>query len=108
MAEALTYFVTLTLFGFVIQATARMRHELLLLVCIPPMFVALVVGFIMAVYTWETFGAALVVIAVVLGFPAAWLCGRRYGPRDLLITIYLAWTVGMVCALVAFGFPDPA
>ncbi|HXT81566.1 MAG TPA: hypothetical protein VN702_18520 [Acetobacteraceae bacterium] len=109
MAEALTYFVTLTLFGFVIQATARMRHEMLLLACIPPMFVALVVGFIMAVYaweTWETFGPAMVMAAAVLGFPVAWLCGRRYGPRDLLITIYLAWTVGMVCALVAFGFPD--
>jgi hypothetical protein len=46
------------------------------------------------------------VVAPVLPLPAAWLLSRRYSPRDLVISIYLAWAVGMVCALVAFSFPD--
>ena len=108
MLEGLTYFATLVLFGFVIVAAARMQHDMMLLACIPPVFVALVVGFSMAVYAWEAFGVPLVAVALVLPCPAAWRLARRYSARDLLISIYLAWAVGMVFALVAFGFPDAA
>ena len=48
MLEATVYTVSVALFGFVIAGTARMRHDMLILACIPPMFVALIVGFSMA------------------------------------------------------------
>jgi hypothetical protein len=108
MLEALTYFVTLVLFGFVIVGAARMRHEMLLLACIPPVFVALVVGFTMAIYARDSFGLPLVAVALVLPWPAAWHLAKRFSARDLLISIYLAWAAGMVCALAAFAFPDAA
>ncbi len=108
MMEGLTYFVTLCLFAFVVIATARMQHDMMLLACIPPVFVALVVGFTMAVYAVTTFGVPMVVAAVLLPAPLAWWLGRRYSARDLLISIYLAWAVGMVFALIAFAFPDAA
>jgi hypothetical protein len=108
MLEGATYFVTLTMFAFVIFGTAYVRHEMLILMCIPPMFVALIVGFIMWVYAFETFGLPMALAALVLPFPLAWRLGRRFPVRDLLIVIYLAWALGMVCALVAFSFPDAA
>ena len=79
---------------------------MLLLACIPPVFVALVVGFVMAVYAGFTFGLAWVVVALLVPGPVAWWLGGRYSPRDLLISIYLSWAAGMVCALAAFAFPD--
>jgi hypothetical protein len=108
VAEAAAYLVTLALFSFVIVATARMRHEMLLLVCIPPVFVAAIVGFIMALYAGTTFGSLPTLAALALGAPPGWWLARRYTSRDLLIAIYLAWAVALVVALVAFGFPDRA
>jgi hypothetical protein len=106
--EPAAYFVTLMLFSFVVQATARMRHEMLLLACIPPVFVALIMGFVMGIYAGDTFGALLVLTALALPWPLARMLGRRWTSRDLLIAIYLAWAAGMVFALTAFGFPDAA
>jgi uncharacterized PurR-regulated membrane protein YhhQ (DUF165 family) len=108
MLEGATYFVTLAMFAFVIFGTVYVRHETLILACIPPMFVACIVGFIMWVYAFETFGLTMALAALAVPFPVAWRLGRRYSVRDLLIVIYLAWALGMVFALVAFSFPDAA
>jgi hypothetical protein len=106
--EALAYLSTLALFSFVIVASALMRHEMLILACIPPVFVAMIVGFVMAIYAGDTFGWLPAAAPLALGAPPGWFLGRRLKPRDLLLAIYLAWTVAMVLALVAFGFPDHA
>jgi hypothetical protein len=106
MLEGATYFITLAMFAFVVFCTVYVRHETLILACIPPMFVALVVGFTMWIYAFETFGLPMALGALAVPFPLAWLLGRRYSVRDLLIAIYLAWAIGMVCALAAFSFPD--
>jgi hypothetical protein len=106
MLEGATYFVTLAMFAFVVFGTVYVQHETLILVCIPPMFVALVVGFTMWIYAFETFGLPMALGALAVPFPLAWRLGRRYSVRDMLIVIYLAWALGMVCALIAFSFPD--
>ena len=108
MLEGLTYGVTVALFAFLIFATVWVKDDMLLLACIPPVFLASIVGFIMWIYVLETFGPAEAVVAPLLPLPAAWLLSRRYSARDLVISIYLAWALGMVCALVAFSFPDAA
>jgi uncharacterized membrane protein YfcA len=108
LAEAFAYLLTLALFSVVIVASARMRHEMLLLACIPPVFVASIVGFIMALYAQDAFGAAPTGAALVLGGPPGWWLARRFQPRDLLIAIYLVWAVSLVVALIAFDFPDRA
>ena len=66
-----------------------------------------VMGFVMAIYAGGRFGIPLVAVALALPVPATWQLARRYSERDLLILIFLAWALGMVFALVAFGFPDP-
>lgn len=106
MWEAATYGATLVFFAFVIFASIWVKHDMLLLVCIPPFFLAAIVGFVMWIYAFETFGWAEVLIATLLPLPVAWKLGRMYSARDLVISIYLAWTIGMVLALVAFSFPD--
>jgi hypothetical protein len=106
VAEALAYLLTLALFSFVVVASARIKHEMLLLACIPPVFVALIVGFVMALYAQDTFGPAATGAALVSGGPMGWWLAKRFTPRDLLIAIYLAWAAALVVALVAFGFPD--
>lgn len=107
LAEPSIYFLGLVLFSFVVVAAARMSHEMLLLACIPPVFVASIMGFVMAIYSGETFGVVPVLVALLLPAPLAWWLAARWTSRDLLIAIYLAWAVGMVFALMAFGFPDP-
>ena len=108
MAEAIVYFLTLALFSVVIVGTARMPHEMLLLACIPPVFVAAILGFIMTLYAADTFGSTLTVVALAVGVPPGWWLARRFQPRHLLIAIYLAWAAALAMALAAFSFPDHA
>jgi hypothetical protein len=106
--EAVIYLTTLTLFSFVTIASGLMRHEMLLLACIPPVFVALIVGFVMTLYAGDAFGVLPTGGALLLGGLPGWWLARRFQPRDLLIAIYLGWAVALVLALVGFGFPDSA
>jgi hypothetical protein len=95
-----------TLFWLVLLATARMRHDLLLVFCIPAVFVAIILGFSMGIYAWDRFGTVPAVVSPVLAWFGARALARRYSERDLLIAIYLVWVVGLVAALFAIGFPD--
>jgi len=83
-----------------------MRHDLLLVFCIPAVFVAIVMGFSMGIYAWDRFGTPQAVGSVVLGWFGARELSRRYDSRDLLIAIYLVWAVGLLVGLLAVGFPD--
>jgi hypothetical protein len=106
--EAGAYLLTLLLFSYVICGSALLRHEMLLLACIPPVFVALIVGFTMALYASATFGPVPTIAALAVGLPPAIRSARSLSERGLLIAIYLAWAVALVMALVAFSFPDHA
>ncbi len=98
----------MTLFWLVFLAAARMRHDVMLVACIPPVFVAIVMGFSMGIYAWAAFGLAQALASPLVGWVGARMLARRYGARDLLIVIYLVWAVGLVFALIAVGFPDAA
>jgi hypothetical protein len=95
-----------TLFWLVVLATARMRHDLLLVFCIPAVFVAIILGFSMGIYAWDQFGTVPALISPVLAWFGARSLARRYTERDLLIAIHLVWAFGLVAALLATGFPD--
>jgi hypothetical protein len=95
-----------TLFWLVVLAAGRMRHDTLLVFCIPAVFVAIVMGFSMGIYAWDTFGTLPALACPVLAWFGARQLARRYDSRDLLIAIHLIWAVGLVAALIATGFPD--
>ncbi len=108
MLEQAVYTIAIALFAFTILATARMDQDLLLVACIPPVFVALVMGFTMAIYAGDTFGLALPFLALLPAAVGAWQLPKYYAGRDRLIAIYLAWVVGMAFALIGIGMPDAA
>jgi hypothetical protein len=108
MAEATTYFAALALFAFVILGSARMQHDMLLLACIPPVFVAAIMGFIMALYAGEAFGWLPTIASALVGAIPAWYLSGRVKARDLLLFIYLGWAIALVLSLIGFGFPDRA
>ena len=98
----------MTLFWLVLLAIARMRHDLLLVFCIPAAFVAIVMGFSLGIYAWDTFGTIHAVLCPVLAWFGARELARRYNARDFLVAIYLVWAVGLVFATIAVEFPDAA
>lgn len=108
MLKGAAYGMTVAMFSFVLYATVRVKDDILILACIPPAFVAAITGFVMWLYTFKAFGPVEALLAVLLPLPVAWALSRRYSARDLVISIYLAWTVGLVCALVAFKLPPSA
>jgi hypothetical protein len=89
-----------------VLATARMKHDVMLVFCIPAVFVAIVMGFALGIYACETFGFPHAIACLVVAWFGARELARRYSARDLLIAIHLVWAVGLVFASVAVGFPD--
>jgi hypothetical protein len=85
-----------------------MRHDLMLVFCIPPVFVAIVMGFSMGIYAWDAFGTLQALACPVVAWFGARELARRYHARDLLIAIYFVWAVGLVFASIAIEFPDAA
>ena len=108
MSEALTYLPAIALFSFVTAGSALMRHEMLLLACMPAVFVALIMGFVMALYAQDAFGLAPVGGAVAVGAAPGWWVSRRFRPKDLLIAIYLGWAAALMLTFIGMGFPDRA
>jgi positive regulator of sigma E activity len=90
----------------VVLAAARMRHDVMLVFCIPPVFVAIIMGFSMGIYAWDTFGTIPALMCPVVAWFAARELDRRYAERDFLIAIYLVWAVGLAFAMIAVEFPD--
>lgn len=108
MLEAVVYGLVLATFSFVLVATARLGHDLIALACIPPVFVSIVMSFVMGIYAWDSWGPAVVVPAAALPAVVAWQVATHRAPKDVLLSIYLVWAVGLVLALVAMRFPDQA
>ena len=98
----------MTLFWLVLLATARMRHDVMLVFCIPAVFVAIIMGFSMGIYAWDNFGTLQAIACPVLAWFGARELARRYEARDFLIAIYLVWAVGLMIASIAMEFPDSA
>ena len=87
-------------------AIARMPHEMLLVACIPAGFVAMIMGFSIGIYAWDTFGLTQALASPSLAWFGGRVLARRYGARDLLVAIYLVWAVALAFALAAVNFPD--
>ncbi len=106
LPEALAYGVAIMLFAFVVCASAFVRHEMAMLARIPPVFVSLITGFAMWGHLYGLAGIGAGVVVLLPGYPVSRHLARRFGTRDMLVAICLAWTLGMVVALIGFGFPD--
>ena len=90
MLAELLYFVSIASFGFVILGAAQLPSGTGLVIAIFPVFIAMIVGFVMWVYAWSEFGPVVSVGSLVAPIAAVWA------------TV----VVGLVCARFAFLAAD--
>jgi hypothetical protein len=106
MLAQLLYFVSIALFGFAALATLLVPDSNWLVASIFPVFIALILGFVMSVYAWSEFGAALGAGSLIVPLVAVVLIRGMLSTRNLFITICAAVVVGLVCARFAFLAAD--
>jgi hypothetical protein len=106
MPPELLYFVSIALFGFVILGAAQLPNDMWLVAAIFPVFIAMIVGFMMWVYAWSEFGLTVSIGALVVPIAAAVAVRRLLSTRDLFITICVTVVLGLICARFAFLAAD--
>jgi hypothetical protein len=106
MLAQLLYFVSIALFGFAALATLLVPDSNWLVASIFPVFIALILGFVMSVYAWSEFGAALGAGSLIVPLVAVVLIRGMLSTRNLFIAICAAVVVGLVCARFAFLAAD--
>ena len=106
MLAELLYFVSIALFGFVILGAAQLPNDLWLVAGIFPVFIAMIVGFMMWVYAWSEFGLAVSIGSLVVAIVAAVPVRRLLSTRNLFIAICATVVLGLICARFAFLAAD--
>jgi hypothetical protein len=105
MAELL-YFVSIALFGFVILGAAQLPNDMWLVAGIFPVFIAMIVGFMMWVYAWSEYSLAVSIGSLVVAIVAAVPVRRLLSTRNLFIAICATVVLGLICARYAFLAAD--
>ena len=106
MLAELLYFVSIALFGFVILGAAQLPNDMWLVAGIFPVFIAMIVGFMMWVYAWSEFGLVVSIGSLVVPIAAAVPVRRLLSTRDLFIAICVTVVLGLICARFAFLAAD--
>src|SRR3954470_24597247 len=106
MLAELLYFASIALFGFAVLATMRVPKSNWLVACIFPVFISLVLGFVMWVYAWSEFGIPVSAGSLIVPVIAVVLIRRSLSARHLFFTICAAVVVGLICARFAFLAAD--
>jgi hypothetical protein len=106
MLAELLYFISIALFGFAVVATLLVPESNWLIACIFPVFISLILGFVMSIYAWSEFGAPLGVGSLIAPLVAVVLIRRSLSTRTLFVAICAAVAVGLVCARLAFMAAD--
>ena len=89
------------LFGCVVFAGRRIPDGTFVLASIIPVFFSAVIGIILWVYAWSEFGVLVSVGALLLAWAVVTAFGRKASTRTLFVLIYVAMTMGLVCARFA-------
>jgi hypothetical protein len=105
MAQAL-YFVSIALFGFGILCAAQLPNSVWLVIAIFPVFIAMIVGFVMWVYAWSEFSLMVSVGSLALAVAAALPARRLLSTRDLFIAVCATVVLGLIFARFAFVAAD--
>lgn len=100
------YFITLALFGFVIFAALQIPNDIWLVASIFPAFIALILGFFMAVFAWGEYGPLVSVGSLVPAYAAVRLIRGKLSTRKLFLAICGAAILGLVFARIAFVAAD--
>ena len=106
MPAELLYFVSIALFGFVILCAAQLPDSVWLVMAIFPVFIAMILGFVMWVYAWSEFSLVVSLGALLVPIVAALSVRRVLSTRNLFIAICATVVLGLICARCAFIAAD--
>jgi len=105
MLAEILYFVSIALFGFVVLGAAQLPNSVWLVISIFPVFIAMILGFVMWVFAWSEYGLLVSIGSLVVPIVAA-IPARRLSTRNLFIAICGTVLVGLICARFAFLAAD--
>jgi hypothetical protein len=106
MLAQLLYFASIALFAFAVLAATQVPESNWLIAAIFPVFIALVMGFIMSVYAWSEYGVPFGAGSLIVPLVAIILVRRSLSVRDMFIALCVAVFVGLICARFAFLAAD--
>jgi len=105
MLPALLYFISISLFGYVMLAAAQLPNDFWLVMALFPVFIAGILGFVMWVFAWSEFSLAVSIGSLVAPVIAA-VALRRLSTRNRFIAICVTLVLGLICARLAFIAAD--
>ena len=106
MLVQLLYFMSIAFFGFVVLGAAQLPNGMWLVVAIFPVFIAMILGFVMWVYAWSELGLVVSVGSLVVPIAASVAVRRLLSTRDLFIAICATVVLGLICARFAILAAD--
>jgi hypothetical protein len=106
MLAPLLYFLSIALFAFAVLAATQIPESNWLIASIFPVFIALILGFIMSVYAWSEYGPVLGAASLLVPLIAIVLVRRSLSVRNMFLALCAAVAIGLVCARLAFLAAD--
>ncbi|MEJ0017134.1 MAG: hypothetical protein WDN25_11330 [Acetobacteraceae bacterium] len=100
LAELL-YLIAIGLFGYVVVCAAQLPSGVWLVLSLFPVFIAIILGFVMWAYAWYEFAWPVTVFSLLLPLAVA-LPTRRLSTRNLFIATWAAAVLGLITARLAF------
>jgi hypothetical protein len=106
MLAELLYFLSIALFAFAVLAATQVPESNWLIAAIFPVFIALVMGFVMSVYAWSEFGVPLGAATLIAPAAAILLIRGSLSVKNMFLALCAAVVVGLIFARLAFLAAD--
>jgi len=106
MLAQFLYFLSIALFSFAVLGATRIPESNWLIASIFPVFIALIMGFIMSVYAWSEYGPVLGAASLIVPLIAIVLLRRSFSVRNMFLAVCAAVLLGLACARLAFLAAD--
>ena len=106
MLAATLYFLAIASFAFAVLAATQVPESNWLIAAIFPVFIALIMGFVMSVYAWSEYGLPRGVGTLIVPLVAIALIRKSLSIRNMFIALCAAVVVGLIFARLAFLAAD--
>ena len=106
MMAPLLYFLSIALFGFVVLGASQIPNGIWLVACIFPVFLAMILGFVMWVFAWSEYSLVVSLGSLIVPIVGIVAVRRRLSTERLFAAICVAVVVGLVFARFAFMAAD--
>jgi hypothetical protein len=100
------YFVAIAMFAFAVLAATQVPESNWLIAAIFPVFIALIMGFVMSAYAWSEFGVPMGVGTLIVPLGVIVLIRKSLSIRNMFIALCAAVVVGLIFARLAFLAAD--